>query len=161
MKLAVPACLFGMERAHMKTCKQLQAVVEALCAKHELDLKQVGAHLRLENDPYEPLVIERIAEHQVSVAHYYVQNGDAIADPDVVVFTGYAEWVPISIQQPIVCLAGRELGGYHVVAELTDDGNNIARFYPRAQPKTASFCKTWARNLKAQGWLEHAVRAES
>ena len=142
----------------MKTCKQLQAVVEALCAKHQLDLKQVGAHLRLENDPYEPLVIECIAKHQVSVAHYYVQNGDAIADPDVVVFTGYAEWVPISIQQPIVCLAGRELGGYRVVTELSDKGASIVRFYPRALADLTSFCATWARNIRAQGWLEHAVK---
>ncbi len=145
----------------MKTCKQLQAVVEALCARHEIDLRPVGAHLRLENGPFEPLVIERIAEHQVSVAHYYSQNGDLICDPDIVLFTGYSEWVPISIQQPTVCLMGRALGGYRVVAELSDDGSSIARFYPQAQSETASFCNTWARNLKAQGWLEHAVRAES
>ena len=117
--------------------------------------------MRLENDPFEPLVIERIAEHQVSVAHYYLQGGDLICDPDIVLFTGYAEWVPISIQQPTVCLMGRELGGYRVVAELSDDGARVARFYPDGQSEIASFCNTWARNLKAQGWLDHAVRAES
>jgi len=126
-----------------------------------MDLKPVGAHVRLENAPFEPLVIERIAEHQVSVAHYYSLNGDLICDPDIVLFTGYAEWVPISIQQPSVYLAGHELGGYRVVAELSDDGTSIARFYPRALADLASFCETWAGNLKAQGWLEHAVRAES
>ena len=145
----------------MKTCKQLQAVVETLCARHEIDLKQVGAHLRLENNSYEPLVIECIAAHQVSIAHYYVENGDAVADPDIVVFTGYTEWVPISIQQPTVCLMGRALGGYRMVAELSDDGASIVRFYPRAQSEIAIFCATWAHNLKAQGWLEHATRAES
>jgi hypothetical protein len=145
----------------MKTCKQLQVVIQALCAKHAVDLQPVGAHLRLENAPFEPLVIERIAEHQVSVAHYFVQGGDAVADPDVVLFTGYAEWVPISIQQPTVCLLGRALGGYRVVAELSDDGASIARFYPGGQSEIASFCNTWARNLKAQGWLERAIRAES
>jgi hypothetical protein len=145
----------------MKTCKRLQAVVEALCTKHAIDLKSVGAHLRLENDPFEPLVIERIAEHQVSVAHYFTQGGDAVADPDVVLFTGYAGWVPISIQQPSVYLAGHELGGYRVMAELSDDGAGIARFYPRALADVATFCETWAGNLKAQGWLDHAVRAGS
>jgi hypothetical protein len=145
----------------MKTCKRLQAIVEALCAKYETDLTPVGAHLRLENDPFEPLVIERIAQHQVSVAHYFTQGGDAIADPDVVLFTGYTEWVPISIQQPTVCLMGCALGGYRVVAELSDDGARMARFYPDGQSEIASFCNTWARNLKAQGWLERAIRAES
>jgi len=110
----------------MKTCKRLQAVIEALCAEHAMDLKPVGAHLRLENTAFEPLVIERIAGHQVSVAHYYSQNGDLICDPDIVLFTGYAEWVPISIQQPIVCLMGRSLGGYRVVAELSDDGTVVS-----------------------------------
>jgi hypothetical protein len=117
--------------------------------------------LRLENDPFEPLVIERIAEHQVSVAHYFTQGGDVIADPDVVLFTAYAEWVPISIQQPSVYLAGHELGGYRVMAELSDDGAGIARFYPRALADVAIFCEMWAGNLKAQGWLAHAVKAES
>ncbi len=145
----------------MRTCKQLRAVIEALCAKHATDLQPVGAHLRLENDPFEPLVIERIAQHQVSVAHYFTQGGDAIADPDVVLFTGYTEWVPISIQQPTVCLMGCALGGYRVVAELSDDGARVARFYPDGQSEIASFCNTWARNLKSQGWLDHAVRAGS
>jgi hypothetical protein len=145
----------------VKTCKQFQAVVEALCAQHQVDLRQVGAHLRLENESYEPLVIERIAEHQVSIAHYYYQNGDAIADPDVVLFTAYAEWAPISIQQPTVALMGCALGGYRVVAELTEDGANIARFYPQAQADVAGFCSLWARNLKAQGWLDHAIKVDS
>ncbi len=143
----------------MKTCKQLQRVIEELCACHQVDLGEASAHLRLENGPYEPLVIERIGHQQVSIAHYFFQNGDAIADPDVVVFTGYAEWVPLSIQQPVVCLAGRELGGYRTVAELADDGSGIARFYPRAQADVAGFCAMWARNLRAQGWLERAVKA--
>jgi hypothetical protein len=91
----------------------------------------------------------------------HAQGGDAIADPDIVLFTGYTEWVPISIQQPTVCLMGRASGGYRVVAELSEDGASIARFYPRPLANIANFCKTWAGNLKAQGWLEHAVRAES
>jgi len=143
----------------MRTCKQLQAVVEALCAKHAIDLTPVGAHLRLENAPFEPLVIERIAEYQVSISHYFCQNGDAIADPDVVIFSGYPEWVPISIQQPSVYLAGHELGGYRVVAELSEDGASIAHFYPKALADLSSFCTMWARNIRAQGWLEHAVQA--
>jgi hypothetical protein len=142
----------------MKTCKRLQLVVEALCAKYAIDLKPVGAHLRLENDPFEPLVIERIAMHQVSTSHYFYQNGDAVADPDVVIFTGYPEWVPINIQQPIVCLTGHALGSYRVVAELSEDGASIARFYPKALADLSSFCAVWARNLRAQGWLEHAVQ---
>jgi Domain of unknown function (DUF6908) len=142
----------------MKTCKQLQVVIQALCAKHAVDLRPVGVHLRLENAPFEPLVIERIAMHQISTSHYYYQNGDAVADPDVVVFTGYPEWVPISIQQPAVYLAGRELGGYRVVAELSEDGLSIARFYPKALADLSFFCAVWARNLRAQGWLEHAVQ---
>src|SRR5712692_3620527 len=64
-------------------------------------------HLHLEHEPYEPLVIESwpadvsyVGEKRhISVAHYYYQEGDAIADPDILMTdTGY----PIEIQMPLI-----------------------------------------------------------
>ena len=42
---------------------------------------QTDFHVRLEQESYEPLVIERHGE-LISVAHYFEQGGDLIADPD-------------------------------------------------------------------------------
>jgi len=41
-------------------------------------------HLRLVNDPYMPLVIEKISDNEVSVAHYGELNGDAMRNPEMV-----------------------------------------------------------------------------
>jgi hypothetical protein len=77
----------------------MQSVITQIAANHGLDLSASEAHLRLEQPSYMPLVIEKIGCHLVSVAHYFYQNRDAIADPDVVFFTGLGSWVPIEITQ--------------------------------------------------------------
>lgn len=139
----------------MKTAKALQQVIEAIARKHGVDLSASGAHLRLEQPHFMPLVIEGIGPHQVSVAHYTYQNGDAIADPDVELFTGYGPWVPVAIQQPSLFIVG--LGatpGYVRSAWLKADGSAIARYAPQAQADLADFCETWANNLRDQGWLD-------
>jgi hypothetical protein len=41
-----------------------------------------------------PLVIEKIAPGRISVAHYYTQMGDLMADPDIVFKVENSEWVP-------------------------------------------------------------------
>lgn len=132
----------------MKTTKPMQRLITQIAAKHGLDLSAEEAHLRLEQNGYMPLVIEKIGQYRVSVAHYFRQNGDSIADPDVVFFTGYSEWVPIEIQQVM---------GFHRYAELAVDEGSIERFAPRGQADLALFTNQWARNLKQQGWLEHGV----
>lgn len=132
----------------VKTSKTMQAVITALAEKHALDLTLSEAHLRLTMDPYQPLVIEKVGKHLVSVAHYTYQNGDAIADPDMVFFTNAVEWVAIEITQVM---------GYRRVVNLSSDDTQIKTFYPRAQREAATFANWWARNIKAQGWLKNGV----
>jgi hypothetical protein len=134
----------------MKTSKTMQAIITAIAAKHRLDLTASEAHLRLTNEPYMPLVIEKVGRHLVSVTHYRIENSDAIADPDCVFFTGYEDWVPIEIQQVF---------GYRRVAELNDTGTAIKSINLRAQADLASFTNLWARNIKAQDWLERGINA--
>jgi hypothetical protein len=114
----------------MKTSKAMQSIITKIAEKHGLDLTASEAHLRLEQPAYMPLVIEKIGRHLVSVAHYFTQNGDAIADPDVVFFTGYGEWVAIEIQQVL---------GFQRVATLNDDGTTIKAVNLRGQADVASF----------------------
>lgn len=134
----------------MKTAKTMQSIITAIAAKHGLDLSASEAHLKLEQQNYMPLVIEKIGTNLVSVAHYYEQNGDLIPDPDVVFFTGYAEWVPIEITQVM---------GYQEVAWLKEDGKAIKSIKMAAQADLANFCESWAKNIKAQGWLLTVIPA--
>jgi uncharacterized protein DUF6908 len=104
-------------------------------------------HLRLEHEPYEPLVIESwpastsyVGEKRhISVAHYYYQEGDAIADPDILMTdTGY----PIEMQRPLL---------YTQV--LWHDPQRGTLVNTRAKRDIEEFMRMWARNIKDQGWL--------
>ena len=131
----------------METSDRMQKVIEALAEKHGLDLEADEAHLRLDNPPFEPLVIEKVGRHLVSVAHYYEQGGDQIADPDVVFFTGYGQWVATEIQHPPPF-------GWMQYVKLSDDGEQVTHLKARGQADLASFVAAWARNLENQGWLD-------
>jgi hypothetical protein len=135
----------------MKTSPKMQQVIEQLAKKHQLDLSQVEAHLRLEMPGYQPLVIENIGCQRISVAHYFEQNGDLIADPDVVFFAGYGVWVPMEITQV--------LGGYRRYAALDEAGQTIVRIDVRGQAALATFSEQWAQNILDQGWLQCGQRS--
>lgn len=124
----------------------MQQVITRLAEKHSLDLRKVGSHLRLTMPGFDRLVIECIGRNQVSVAHYYELNGDLIAEPDVVFFTGYLSWVPIEITQSMI--------GTRRYAQLDDQECDITHIDRRAQKDLAEFTEDWAANLKVQGWLE-------
>jgi hypothetical protein len=95
-----------------------------------------GYHLKLYQVGYMPLVIEAWgtgASRRVSVAHYYEQNGDLIADPDILMDR---DGQPLEMQQPL---------GYTRVSSEA-----IRR-------DILSFMRLWASNIQAQGWIEVAA----
>src|SRR5690606_17824898 len=76
-----------------------QETIEYLLKSHNLleDFQNKDSfHVRFEKTGYQPLVIERHGE-MISVAHYFEQNGDLIADPDVELH--YPSWGPTGITQ--------------------------------------------------------------
>jgi len=129
----------------MKTAEAMQRSITAIADKHSLDLKSPDFYLSLEQPNFMPLVIEKIGEHLLSVAHYYKLEGDLLADPDVVFFTGYKYWVPVQIRQALF--------GTMDAAQLSEDGADIQSFNPKTQADLAAFCRDWAANIKAQDWL--------
>lgn len=136
----------------MKTSSRTQGIITRLAERHGLNLQATEAHLRLEKEPYEPLVIEKIGPHLVSVARYYEQGGDLVADSDGVFFTGYGDWLPIEITQA-------PPGGWVCYAKLSDDGDKITHTNLAGQADLAKFVRLWASNLEAQGWLEQGKKA--
>lgn len=142
----------------MKTTKQMATIISKIAHEVGIDLTvcrpTIGAHVKVENGPYMPLCIEVIDQSLVSVAHYYEQNGDLVPDPDMVFYTGYGlenGWVPVSIQQ--------NMGTYTVATEL--ENGQVASFYPRRQADLASFANMWARNIKAQRFLEAVAKEKA
>jgi|GEM_PF-307396 len=133
----------------MQSCPQMQRVITRLATRFGLDLAAGAAYLKLENDPYVPLVVEKVGRNLLSVAHYVEEGGDLAADPEVVFFTGYGQWVPIEVTQ-------HPPAGYRAYAEPSADGKEIAHLDVAGQADLARFVEVWARNLAAQGWVERA-----
>jgi len=125
----------------MKTI--FQTTIEHLLKTHNLleaFQTQVTFHVRFDKPGYQRLVIERHGE-LISVAHYFEQNGDLIADPDVELH--YPSWVPTAITQAFF--------GYRTKFVERDGKTYVdTRFHKQV----SEFLTMWARNIKAQGWAE-------
>lgn len=90
--------------------------------------------------------VEIIGPRFVSVAHYYEQNGDLMADPEVVFWHGPdGRFYPVEYKQD-------NLGSYQRLVVFDDAGQPV-KISPRAQANVASFSTTWFRNIKIQQGL--------
>jgi hypothetical protein len=97
----------------------------------------------------------------VSVAHYYEQAGDLVADPDMTfeveadaatgrVSDDPAGWEPMAIQHS---------SGLYAVACWRDAAGRF-QVAPAERDSQLAFARLWDRNLAAQGYLER-FRASS
>lgn len=135
----------------MQTCPKMQQFIEAVAAKHALDLTACGARLRLDMPGYDRFCIEVLSAAKVSVAHFYDAQGYLIPEPDVVFYTGDPHgWIPIELTQ--------SLTGCSVCAIVTDDNQLLAQSTPTQQWALALFCEQWAQNLIEQEWLAVGIR---
>jgi len=81
----------------------------------------------------------------ISIAHYYEQNGDLMADPDLTVEIDDAgEFHPVAYQQDNM--------GLYQEACFRQEGKTMIR--PRLVRDLKSFMRTWNRNLKDQGFAD-------
>lgn len=92
---------------------------------------------------YMALHVERTGAALFSLAHYYEQNGDLMADPEMEFYRAPdGRYYPLHYQQD-------GLGIYRAGMELGEDGKP-ARLNPREQADQASFAGTWLRNIRHQ-----------
>jgi hypothetical protein len=128
----------------------MKDVVYAILGQHQLVETFEAAsdfHLSLENSPYLKLVIER-HDAEVSLAHYFNQNGDAMRDPELTFHL--PDWSPTSITQD-------PLGHYACVEDLPDGSRERLRLLA----DLTVFARTWAGNLQAQGFAKPDVVVSS
>src|SRR5450759_1131967 len=125
------------------TCNSLQRIIKSIARKHGFDLMATEGHLKLSNGSFTPLDIGKNGKYLVSVAHNLVENGDTIADPDIL-FTMYnGVWIPVEITQIPSYIFGRQLGGYRCVAKLEADGHTIQAYNERQMADVKSFTVPW------------------
>lgn len=97
-------------------------------------------YAKLKADGFMDLSIEWIAEDRIAIAHYGIQNGDFMADPDMmlIVDSEALTVMPSTYQNDYV-------GVYQKV--YTDDG----RWRPKLSRELTSFLSTWLKNIEFQG----------
>ncbi|MDR5657668.1 hypothetical protein RH831_10820 [Halodesulfurarchaeum sp. HSR-GB] len=78
----------------MKTIKEILDSLEAE-SPEELEL---GEGYTIKADGSMDLTIEKIAEHRLSVAHYFKQRGDLMRDPEIVFDVSDEDWTPIEFR---------------------------------------------------------------
>lgn len=139
---------------------KMTAVINEIATQHNLDLTKIESHLRLEQPGYDCLVIEVVGPSQISVAHYFEQNGDLITNPELVFFTGFGDragWIPIASQQPPFLINGEEFGGYRSYARVSRPKGDQRAFLSMIDFKgieqAVELAEFWAENIRAQGWL--------
>lgn len=126
------------------TCKTMKTVIEKIVAARGL-LSNFNAgefHIRIVNDPYMPLSIERHG-NSISVTHYFENSGDLVPDPDMEFVVGAdGNWYPVAIQYSL---------GIYRRARWSEDGKNYVS--PREAKAQTSFSNSWARNIQQQGFI--------
>lgn len=108
-----------------------------------------NSHRRIDNfpDAYMAAVVERIGADRYSVAHYFEQNGDRVADPDIEFVLAGGEWFPVAAQ-----LAN---GSYY---RVEDDQGQISR---RTYNNIRELAVTLLRNIKEQQSIAVGPKAPS
>lgn len=142
--------------AQLKSVPRFKSLICQIAKKHDLRLDVPESHLRLEmgkDSPYMTLVIEKVGQHRISVAHYYYQEGDAIPDPDVELWIAPdGQWYPVAITTPQMMVLGHIVGGYGQYVEFKND--KPVKFYRKQQHDLVRFCEqTWITNIKATDYL--------
>ncbi|MCC7359938.1 MAG: hypothetical protein IT317_10700 [Anaerolineales bacterium] len=122
----------------------MQQAIETILNAHDLTEAFSASrefHLKLENLPYMPLVIERQGD-EVAVMHFFIQQGDVMADPELT-FRLW-DWTPTSITQ-------HPVGVYRQVFMFVN-GRQVVN--TRLLHELEGFARLWAINLRAQGFLD-------
>lgn len=122
-------------------------------------LKRLADHsIRLEGPPgFMPLVVEYVGVGfrgfpLISVAHYFEQHGDLMADPEMTFEVAGSDWQPLTFQQD-------GLGVYQEAVYQGEDGQTMVR--PKLLQDLRAFARIWDDNIAVQGYLEVAMRDDA
>lgn len=118
----------------------IQKIAMAIMKKNGINPDAGEFYLKLQKPHYDDLVIERCGDN-VFVGHYFNQNGDRVPDPVLVMDYSGGYWYPVRIEQVL----GETPVSY------TENGKRMV--YPARVKEFKSFQAMFARNIKAQGWL--------
>jgi hypothetical protein len=94
-----------------------------------------------------PVHIEKIMSLEdgdiYSLAHYYIQNGDVMSDPEVEILKNWAgDYFPFTYRLDSLGIMQNSI--------KFDQEGRVKGFYPRLQREHAQFTRDWLLNIKDQ-----------
>ncbi len=111
-------------------------------APNLLALKE-GQAIKSKSDGYMDLNLDILAKSdkkiRIALSHYYQQNGDTIADPDMEIYV-------LPQLGMIEALTYQDFFGYKTVYDSTE-----TRFHPSLKKSLNQFLSTWLTNCSRQG----------
>lgn len=133
-----------------------------LLDKWEVDFAKKGHNsYKFESGGFMDLVVEVWQQDEwthVSVAHYYLQNGDLMSDPEIE-FRIHKQFLAAKEYGDIQVVSYTQHGlGIYQEALVYIDGKLFIK--PKLQKSIKSFLKTWANNLQNQGYRKKIEEGE-
>jgi len=128
----------------------MQAAIEKILEAHNLLADYQASpefYVKFTQPSFDPLVIERHGE-QVVVGHYFIQNGDVMADPEIVF--DYATWTPLELTQ-------HPMGVYRSKFHYRDGVQYVDTRFDAA---VRSLVQLWATNLENQAWTSADIERD-
>lgn len=114
----------------------------------------VGDSVKLQSGGFMPLVVERIRPDGISVAHYYEQNGDLMADPEMTFWLGVdGAYYATGFRQDGIAQNRTSVYFY--------GGAQPVKFHAREQAGQSSFAGIWMQNLRSQGFFAEAKQQQA
>ena len=92
------------------------------------------------------MILETIGEHEYSIAHYYIQNGDCMRDPEITFFIDDSDKFAhfLSFTQD-------NMGIYYEAEDKTE--NEVE--------EVMKFLDQWLTNIKEQGFTLYEAQGEN
>lgn len=103
-------------------------------------------YMKFKQDGYDDLVLEKIGEDEYSIAHYYVQEGDLMRDPEI---TFVLEDADRSVY--LLSFTQDNMGIYYTTDERTEEQIEDLR----------QFFEQWLTNIKNQGFTLYQAHGEN
>lgn len=108
------------------------------------DMKLHQSRIIDNSETFMKVHVEVIGKHHksyvVSVAHYYIQEGDMCCDPDMTFLVNDTGVYPMTFQQAIPPI-------YQEAARIEDDG---VKYAPKLQRDIKRFANDWMNNIQSQ-----------
>jgi hypothetical protein len=146
----------------MQPSPEMQSFVNACEFRHKTYIDNPGDKLKMRlNDDDLPLVFERLSPATFRVAHERIdQDGQLVADPEVIFFTGYEKWIAMEVGQPysLVTEIGRRRNRAKYV-ELNGSETSVREYKVSGQKALADFVKKWTQALRSRCWHEDSTNA--